>query len=318
MNKKIKLALIVVGILLAIGIGKDIIIKNVISLAAGQITGAKVEIRSLSLGVLRQAVRISGFKIHNPQGFPPGVIVDLPKIGVDYDLASILTGKMHLRKVEIELKEMGLIRNKEGKLNVDSLKVAQQEPKKEGKPKKPAKPMTMKIDQLDLNIGRIVLKDYRIGTEPAVEVFEVNLKKSYKNITSAEQMAALILSEPMKHAGIRGAAIYSVALLSGVGIIPVAIISTFMEKDNISRDLSVPIDRLYDVSLAVLSRMGKVNKEDREARTINAVVNSADVVLKLTQISQNSTKVTISARKYLLPKAEVANGVLYQINEELK
>jgi hypothetical protein len=151
-----------------------------------------------------------------------------------------------------------------------------------------------------------------------VQVYDINLKKSYKNITSAQQMAALILSEPMKQAGIKGAAIYGVAALTGVGFIPVVVAATLSDKDSAQQDMNVAIARLYDTSLSVLTRIGKVSKEDKAAGIISGQVGGASVTIKLKSLSAGKTKIAISAKKYMLPKPEIASGVLYQISEQLK
>jgi hypothetical protein len=55
----------------------------------------------------------------------------------------------------------------------------------------------MQIDLFTLSIGKIVYKDYTIGTEPGVRVYDVNRHKSYKNISTVQQLALLMLAEPM-------------------------------------------------------------------------------------------------------------------------
>jgi len=68
MNKVPRIILIVVISLFALAIIKDFAIKSVVSLVATQVTGAKVSINWMSVGVLRQSVKISGFKMYNPNG----------------------------------------------------------------------------------------------------------------------------------------------------------------------------------------------------------------------------------------------------------
>ena len=186
--------LIVIGIvvffLVGIAIIKNQIIKSVVTKVASGIIGAPVHMDSFSLNILSSTIHISGFKIYNPSGFPEGILVSCPKIKVIYDRATIFKQKRHFLLVEIELKEMGLTKNKEGKLNVDSLKIVQQP--------KSSEPIPMQIDLLTLSVGKIVYKDYTIGTEPSVRVYDVNKQKSYKGIPSAQQLALLVLAEPMK------------------------------------------------------------------------------------------------------------------------
>ena len=176
----------------------------------------------------------------------------------------------------------------------------------------------MQIDLLNVNMGSIIWKDYSVGPEPTVKVYDVNLKKSYKDITSAQQLALLILTEPMKQAGIKGATIYGAAMLTGVGFVPVVAVATFAGKDSVEQSFDIPLERLYQTSLKVLGRIGKVIQEDRSKWLITAEANGADVVIRLKQASGRGTQITVSARKDLLPKPEVANGVLYQITQELK
>lgn len=315
MKKVIRISIIIVILIFALGIVKDQLIKSVVTVTASQVTGAPIHIGRFSLGLFKQSVHISGFKIFNPRGFPEGILVDLPKINVDYDLGSLINQKLHLIKVEIELKEMGLVKNKEGRLNVDELKVVKEGKKQQGKP---SKQMAMQIDELKLGMGRIVLKDYSSGGQPVVKVYDINLHKAYKNITSAQQLTALILAEPMKAAGIQGAKIYGVAMLAGVAVLPVAIVATFAGKDSATADFSVDFDRVFDTSVGVLKKMGRVDREDKPAGLIVAEVNSAKVELKVSKKANNKSGVFVSARRYMLPRPEVAAGVLYEISEKLK
>lgn len=314
--KKINKTLIIVAIsIFAIGIAKDQIIKSIVTVAATEIVGAPVHIDGLSLGIFKQSVKISGFRIYNPKGFSKDILVDLPKINVAYDLGSLAKKRLHLPDVEVELKEMGLEKNIKGELNVDSLKVV-----KEGKSKeiKPSPQMPMQLDLVKLGIGRIVLKDYSAGKEPSVKVYDININKTYKNITSAQQLAVLILAEPMKSAGIRGAKIYGVAMLAGAAVLPVAVAATFIGRDSVQQEFADDFDTVFEASSVILKKMGRITKEDKPAGILNAGVNGAQVYLKVTKKSVDKTGVVISARKYLFPKPEIAGGVLYEISKRLK
>ena len=315
MKKIIVWVAVVVIAIFTLGVIKDQIIKSVVTVAASTVTGAPVHIDGFSLGVFNQTVRISGFKIYNPRGFSRGILADLPKINVTIDLGALFKQRLHLVKVEVELRELGLEKNKEGKLNVDALKVTN-EGKKEETSK--SEQMPVQIDMLKLGMGRIVAKDYSLAGEPVVNVYDINVHKVYKNITSAQQLAALILTEPMKAAGIRAAKIYGAAMLAGAAVLPVAVAFTFAGKDSAQQDYALPFDKVYEASLAVLKQRGQVNKEDKATGVISGTENSCEVTLKIIKKADNQTQVTISARKYFLPKPEIAAGVLYEVSEKLK
>ena len=207
------------------------------------------------------------------------------------------------------MKEMGLTKNKDGILNVDSLKVV--------KESKSSPPVPMQIDLVSLSIGKIVYKDYTAGTEPVVRVYDVNRHKSYKGIPTAQQLALLVLAEPMKAAAIRNAEIYGVTMLAGVAVLPVAAAATFIGKDYVQQTIDIGFEHVYEASLEVLKRMGRITKEDAPNGVIKANINGAMVALILRKDAGNKTEITISARKYLFPKLDIAGGVLYQILDTL-
>ncbi|KPK99227.1 MAG: hypothetical protein AMJ95_00330 [Omnitrophica WOR_2 bacterium SM23_72] len=319
--KKILIILCVILIgLVVLGIVKDQIIKSAITVMTSKMVGAPVKMDGFRLGLLRQSVDITGFRIYNPEGFSEAALIDIGKIRVALNAGALLKGKLHLRNAEFALKEMTLETNKEGKLNVDVLKVAKQPAKEKVKDKEPAKPakqMPFQIDELKLSIGKLVMKDYSIPGVPAIKVNEINIDRTYKNITSAQQLVALILSEPMKAAGIQGAVIYGAAMMTGVGIVPVAIASAFIGKDSVQQVFDASFDKVYDVSLAVLQEMGQVSSESRADGAISATVSKALVRLEV-KTKEDKTELTISARKYMLPEPSIAGGVLYKIEEQLK
>ena len=315
MRKTIVVLAILSIAILSAGIIKDQIIKSVITVIATQVTGSPVHIDGFSLGVFNKSVRISGFKMYNPKGFPKAILVDLPKINVRYDPGALLKKKLHLVSVEIEIKEIGLEKNKEGKWNVDELKVVKQGRQQAGKP---SKQVPMQLDLLTLSMGRIVLKDYSSAGELIVKVYDINIRKSYKNITSVQQLAALILAEPMKAAGIQGAEIYGAAMLTGVAVLPVAVALTLMGRDSVQQDFIATFDNTYEEALGVLKQQGKITREDKSQGIIGATINSTQINVKIIKKAGNKVQVVVSARKYLLPKPEIAGGVLYRISDKLK
>jgi uncharacterized protein involved in outer membrane biogenesis len=305
--KKLYIGLgIVVFFLACILLFKDQMIKSVVTAMASRVTGAPVHMDGFALNILNSTAHISGLKIYNPQGFPEGILVSCPRIDVIYDRATMFKEKKHFFVVNIELAEMGLTRNKEGKLNVDSLNVVESH----------SASVPIQIDLLTLAIGKIVSKDYRNGTEPDVRVYNVNRHKSYKSIPTAQQLVALVMAEPMKAAGIKSAEIYGAVMLAGVAVLPVAIAATFIGKTSVQQNMDVPFERVYEVSLDVLKRMGKVTQQDAAKGTIQTDINGAKVALQL-QRADTRTELTISARKYLFPKLDIAGGVLYEISEKL-
>jgi len=310
MKKILIVSGIVIIFLVGITIFKNLIIKSVVTSAASSIIGAPVHIDGFSMNVFNSTIRITGFKMYNPSGFPEGILVSCPKVNVIFDRASLFNHKPHFLLVEVELKEMVLTKNKEGKLNVDALKIVQQS--------KSLPPTPMQIDLLNLKIGKIVYEDYTIGANPpSVRVFDINRHQSYKSIPNAQQLALLVLSVPMKAAAIKDAEIYGVAVLTGVAMLPVAVAVTFAGKDSVEQSIDASIEHVYEISLEVVNRMGTITKHDASMGVIKANINGSMIALILRKGADNKTEITISARKYMLPELDIAGGVLYQILDKL-
>jgi len=304
--KKFIIALGIVVILLAcITIFKNLIIKSVVTTAASRIIGAPVHIDSFSLNILSSTIHISGFKMYNPSGFPEGIMLSCPTIKVIYDRGALLQQKSHFLIVEIALKEMQLSKNKAGKLNVDSLKIVQQS--------KSTSSIPMQIDLLTLNIGKIVYKDCMIGTEPSMQVYDVDRHKTYKGILTAQELALLVLIEPMKSAAIKNADICRIDLVKRVAMLPVAVAETFIGKDSVQQTIDASFERVYEISLQEIKHIGKIIQDNPLGGVMKADINGATVVLMLRKEIDNKTKITISARKYMLPQLDIAAWVLYQI-----
>ncbi|MDD5195095.1 MAG: AsmA family protein [Candidatus Omnitrophica bacterium] len=317
MKKLLVILIIILVAFFAIGFFKDAIIKSFVTASLEKTLGAPVKIEGFSLGIVSQSVRISGFKIYNPENFEKGVLADLPVINAQCNISELLNKKIHLINLEIELKELLIEKNKEGKLNVDSLKVAQKEAK-ESKESKASAEMALRIDTLKLGIGKIIYKDFKASGTPSIRVHDINLHKSYKDITSIHQLAMLIITEPMKAAGIQGAKIYGAAMLTGVGFLPAAAAITFTRKDSAAQTFNVPFEKAYAASLAALKTMGIIKKQNKAKGIIHAEVQSARVALKVDKLEADRSKVTVSARKSLFPKPQIAGGVLYEIERRVQ
>jgi hypothetical protein len=320
MKKMVIMLILAVVLLTVFCVVRDFCIKSVVGTVATNITGAPVTIGSLSLSLVKQSIKITDFKMYNPKGFPKDILVDIPKIGVAWDIGALFAGKIHLRELDLEIKEIGMEKNKDGKLNVDSLKIVEEQKEAMQKGIKPAKQLPMQMDVVDLAMGRVVDKDYSAGGEPVVKVYDINLKKTYKNITSAQQLAALIITEPLKAAGIQGVKTYGAAMLTGVAALPVAAAFAFTAKDYSQETFRADMDKVYTASLEAIKKSGIVKKEvkAKSNSSIVGVVDGASVVCKLKALADSSIQVTISARKFALPKADIASGVMYKLKEELK
>jgi len=204
MKKLIWLLVVVLAVVGVLAVGKNVAAKAAVQKTVKSMTGLRMDIRKLDVGILSTLLRVEGLKLHNPAGFRDPIMVDLPEIFVDYNLGAIIGGKVHLEEVRLNLNELVIIKNADGELNVNALKPPAKEGKDEpSKPAEPGKPAGKKaapkiqIDQLALRIGKVVYKDYSKGAQPSVQEFKLNLNERFENITDINALVPLLLGKAL-------------------------------------------------------------------------------------------------------------------------
>lgn len=219
--KNIKKILIICAVILVvIFLAKDFIAKAVVETAVRAVAGVKLDLGKLKVGVFSSKVEIQDLKLHNPKEFTDKIMLDMPEIYVDYSLGKIITGKVDIEEIRIHLKEFLVIKDKDGKLNLDSLKVVQKQ--KEEKPKeveKEDKGQSIKasdiaIRNLKLQVDKVIFKDYSKGGEPVIKEYNLNINEQYSDIKNLQAVASLIIVKVMTKTTIATLTNFDVAGLS--------------------------------------------------------------------------------------------------------
>ncbi|MFA6078967.1 MAG: hypothetical protein WC779_04390 [Candidatus Omnitrophota bacterium] len=182
---------------------KDKLVKISVENGVQVITGLKLKMGQLNVGVFKPIVSIKNLIILNPPGYRDEMMLDMPEIYVDYDLGSIRQGRIHLREIRLHLKELLVVRNENGELNLDSLKVvkAQKAGKKPGEgDAKKAPPII--VDNLSLKIGKVVFKDYSKGPKPSINEFNMNIDEEYQDIEDAYSLVSIVVSRSLRSTAI--------------------------------------------------------------------------------------------------------------------
>ena len=207
-----------VGILvlvLGLSLVKDLLAKISVENGVRFATGLSLSIRSFHIGLLQTVVKVEELQAFNPPGFPEKVMADIPEIYVDYDLANLLKGKAHLKEMRLYLKEFIVVKNRQGKVNLKALKVAQPPNRKSAPPpKKKGKGSQMTIDRLELKIGKVIFKDYSKEGPPSTKEFNINLHERLEHITSTESLVSLVIMKALMHTTIDQIANFDLNTLS--------------------------------------------------------------------------------------------------------
>jgi len=305
------IALVVIVVL---WFAQQIILRPIIEAAASRGIGAKVTLGSFSLNILTHQVQLSNFKVYNEEGFPSQVFFDAPEILVDADIFAIMKGKLHFPLVVFRLNKFIVFKNAQGKLNVDELKIVKEKLQEKKKGPMP----NFRIDVLQLNIEQVIVEDDS-KTPPLVQAYDLNLKdKTFRNINSVPKLVGLLMVEALKPTALQSAGLYAATTLLGVGFLPGLAIGLAVANDKAESDMSHSFGQVYQESLQLVQRLGKVKNADSSAGMISAKVYDCDITIEIERMSWNQCRTIIKARKYFLPKPDIAAGLLYQLKEKLK
>jgi len=201
MKKIIKIAVWAAVVVLVLSVAKNGIAKAVLSSAVSSAAHVPARIGSVNLSFITASIRIKNFKLSNPSGFPEKIMVDIPQIFIDFDPGALFKGRAHFEEVRLDMKQLTVIKNKEGKVNVEVVKPSDKEKKQSHEKAKAAsggKAPKLHIDKLVLSIGQVVYKDYSAGGEPQIQSFDINIKdREFNNIDNPSQVVSLVMFEAL-------------------------------------------------------------------------------------------------------------------------
>ncbi|MFC1709701.1 DUF3568 family protein [Candidatus Omnitrophota bacterium] len=103
-------------------------------------------------------------------------------------------------------------------------------------------------------------------------------------------------------------------IIAGVGALGGYAIS----KDTIQGETDKTFANTWNSSLDVLNIMGLVHTEYKSKGKMEAKVGSSDVKVTIEEVTANSTRLRVSARKYLLPDIGLAQKIYIKIIENAK
>lgn len=212
MKKQIGIIIAIAVAVIIVSIGKDLIIKTAVEKGVELVTGLKLTIGGFRAGILNSVIDIRKLDLHNPAGFKDPLMADVPEVYVAYDLPAIIKGNIHLKEVRLDLKEFVVVKNEKGVLNLDSLKVVQDE--KRGR-KEATEQKEFRIDSLSLKIGRVVYKDYSRGSSPFVQEFDLNINEKFSNLTDPYSAVSVVVVRALMNTSIARLANFDIQGLSG-------------------------------------------------------------------------------------------------------
>jgi uncharacterized protein involved in outer membrane biogenesis len=197
----LKLIIFLVVIIAILVAGRNVFGKLAMEQGVKAATGLTMEVKEFNMGLSTTDIGIKELSLLNPAGFTDKVMFHAPEIFVDYDLAAMLKGKVHIEDIRLDFDQFVVVKNKDGQLNLEALKPKAKEKEatqaKEEKAGAPKKAPSLQIDHLALKVGKVVYKDYSRGAEPAVTEYNVNISEEMNDVTDPNSIMSWIATKAM-------------------------------------------------------------------------------------------------------------------------
>jgi len=185
-----KAILVIIAVVLVLLLARNMVVKVLVEGGMKKVTGLDLKTKSFDLNLQKASLRIKELRLFNPKGYREKTMLYMPDFYADYDLPSVLTGKVHFQEIDLSIKEFFVEKNEKGELNLDSLKSLQGDKKTSEKKKAKRK---IQIDRLRLHIGKVVYRDYSGGGSPTVNEYQLNIDQEFRNIDDLDALVRLIV-----------------------------------------------------------------------------------------------------------------------------
>lgn len=191
MKKILIVILIVITLIITIiWTGKDILLTNFLKNTIKNSIRLESE-ANVHLSILANSLSVKDLKLFNPPEYPDRIMMYIPEIFIKFNIRDLLKKTICLEKVDLNLAELNVVRNSDGKVNIETLRI-----KTKKQPVKKTKVPSIKITSLNLKIDKATYSDYT-KTPPEVKEFDVNLEEEIKNITNIEELVKIIIQRTL-------------------------------------------------------------------------------------------------------------------------
>lgn len=296
---------------------EDFFIKIATIRLMENLSGARVTIEQLNFDTEKNAIHIKDFRMYNPKGFPEGILIEMPRltlVGVRVDFEN---GKIPIDFADIEISNMTVIKNEERKFNIDELRFV-----KEGREKGIELFDVIPIKEFEFSMEKVLYKDYsKLGEEPYFRVYEVRIKdRKYSHMIGIGDLLIMIFHEALGETTIKGAAVVGLVALGGPGFLPLGAAIIVLGRDSATAEFQENPENAFLKSVKTIDKLGKRTKTRKveNHRIIKAVIEDHNVIVKICENGGDDCKITVYARKYLVPMPHFASTVLYYISENIQ
>lgn len=300
----------------SIYIFSDFFIKIAAIRLTENLFGSRVTIDELKFDGEKNAIHIKGLKMYNPKGFPEGVLIEMPKltlVGVSVDFEN---GTIPVDFVDVEINEMSVVKNKDGRFNIDELKCV-----REGKELGIELCDIMPVKEFNFSMDKVLYRDYSGNREePVFRVYEVKIKdRKYNHMINLVDLIIIVFHEALGETAIKGAAVLGITTIAGVAFWPLGVAVVAVGRDSTSAEFEITPEEAFRKCIKTIDELGKrtKTKEGEENLIVRAIIEDHNVIVKISEAGEKGCRIDVYARKYFLPMPHFASTVLYQISENI-
>ena len=185
-----RLALVLVLLIVLLVLLRDPIAKALVERRIRQQTGLPVKIGKLSVGLRQPTLSIENFKLGNSPAFGGSTFIDVPLLRVQYDLSALRARRIHLNTVLLNLGELHIVQNKNGRTNLQALQERQKQKASASASGESGVEFTG-IDTLRLTIGRLKFSSDK-NSALNKETYVGYKNETVKNVKSLKDLEPLI------------------------------------------------------------------------------------------------------------------------------
>jgi len=190
---KIMAVILVIAVLIAgFFVGRNLILKTILENAVRAISGLTLFVESIEVGVFKNYIRVKNLVLFNPPAFSDRIMFAIGLLYIEYDAKSLFSNRIRLKRMDLYLEELTVVKDIKGVVNLNSLNVIKSEKTGHG-----ARMPAIGIDKLHLKAGKVLYKDYTHGSSPKVTEFIVDLDERYENIGDPYALGCLIVSRSL-------------------------------------------------------------------------------------------------------------------------
>src|SRR5947207_1846874 len=153
-------------------------------------TGLGVKIGKVSIGLRSPTLALENFKLVNSPDFGGSTFIDIPELHAQYDLPALRARKVHLNLLRINLGELHIFQNKDGKTNLQALQEKQKQ-RASASGSSESQTQFEAIDTLRLTIGRLKFTSEKDPAQNA-EIYVGYKNETVKNVKSMKDLEPLI------------------------------------------------------------------------------------------------------------------------------